>query len=483
MSSLKLKKWQRIFVNRSLNMASIKSIGFDMDHTLAPYNRASFEALAFSETLKKFIHNGYPEELSKLQFDPNFVIRGLLVDIKRGNLLKVDAHKYVKIAFHGRESLSKEMRHELYNSESFKADTFLSIDTFFALSEVQLFTEIVDYMRLNPGKIKKSFHEVYADLRKYIDLSHADGSIKNQVMKDPGSFINKDKYRVQTLVRLLEGGKNLFLLTNSHWEYTNFIMSYLYNDTLDAYASWRDYFEYIFVGTGKPNFFTGAHPFYEVQPDTGLLKPHSGVLSRHTPYHGGNATLFQELTGQKGDEILYMGDHIYTDIIRSKGLFNWRTLLVVEELDSELPKLEKIQPEIKKIQDLLSSKEIYDENAQRIRSRIASNRNLLKIGESQNDKKRVKSIQRNLDSLAKKLEYEESQIREIERVLKDSLKTKEKVIHPIWGELMHVGLEKSRFAKQVEEYACLYTARVSNLGFYSPFKKYTSPHDLMPHDL
>ena len=138
-------------------MQSIKSIGFDMDHTLVPYKREAFEALAFEETLKKFISAGYPEELSKLSFDPNFVIRGLLIDKQRGNILKVDCHKYVKVALHGRRLLDKKERHELYNAQSFKANSFLSIDTFFDLSEVQLFTEIVDYMRLNPGKIKKSF--------------------------------------------------------------------------------------------------------------------------------------------------------------------------------------------------------------------------------------------------------------------------------------------------------------------------------------
>ena len=57
----RLKKWQRIFVNRSLNMGNIRAIGFDMDHTLVVYNREAFETLAFRETLKKFIASGYPE--------------------------------------------------------------------------------------------------------------------------------------------------------------------------------------------------------------------------------------------------------------------------------------------------------------------------------------------------------------------------------------------------------------------------------------
>jgi len=55
---LKLLNEQKIYVNRSLNMESIKSIGFDMDHTLALYHREAFESLAFRETLKKFIKAG-----------------------------------------------------------------------------------------------------------------------------------------------------------------------------------------------------------------------------------------------------------------------------------------------------------------------------------------------------------------------------------------------------------------------------------------
>ena len=111
----RLKKWQRIFVNRSLNMGNIRAVGYDMDHTLVIYNREAFEALAFRETLKKFIASGYPEELGTLTFDPNLLIRGLLVDMDRGNVLKVDGHKYVKLAYHGHSRLAKDVRRSVYN--------------------------------------------------------------------------------------------------------------------------------------------------------------------------------------------------------------------------------------------------------------------------------------------------------------------------------------------------------------------------------
>ena len=35
-------------------------------------------------------------------------------------------------------------------------------------------------------------------------------------------------------------------------------------------------------------------------------------------------------------QVLYVGDHIYGDILRSKKTLGWRTMLVVPELESEL---------------------------------------------------------------------------------------------------------------------------------------------------
>jgi 5' nucleotidase family len=37
-----------------------------------------------------------------------------------------------------------------------------------------------------------------------------------------------------------------------------------------------------------------------------------------------------------GLQVLYVGDHIYGDILRSKKTLGWRTMLVVPELESEL---------------------------------------------------------------------------------------------------------------------------------------------------
>lgn len=48
--------------------------------------------------------------------------------------------------------------------------------------------------------------------------------------------------------------------------------------------------------------------------------------------------------------------------------------------------------------------------------------------------------------------------------------------HAVWGQLLKTGYQNSRFAHQVERFACLYTSHVSNLAFYSPDKSYRYEH-------
>jgi hypothetical protein len=54
--------------------------------------------------------------------------------------------------------------------------------------------------------------------------------------------------------------------------------------------------------------------------------------------------------------------------------------------------------------------------------------------------------------------------------------------NPYWGLMFKEGSENSKFGEQVEQYACLYTSRVSNFLHYSPVHYFRSPRDSMPHE-
>lgn len=60
------------------------------------------------------------------------------------------------------------------------------------------------------------------------------------------------------------------------------------------------------------------------------------VLRYTHVYMSGSSDIICDLLDVKGKEILYVGDHIFGDILKSKKRQGWKTFLVVPELTKEL---------------------------------------------------------------------------------------------------------------------------------------------------
>ena len=56
------------------------------------------------------------------------------------------------------------------------------------------------------------------------------------------------------------------------------------------------------------------------------------------------------------------------------------------------------------------------------------------------------------------------------------------VDNPRWGPLLRAGNDKSHLARQVEASADIYTSRVSNFLFATPFAYLRASRGNMPHD-
>lgn len=72
---------------------------------------------------------------------------------------------------------------------------------------------------------------------------------------------------------------------------------------------------------------------------TDLLSSSSKVLLLcvlNAPASAGSSDIICDLLDIRGKEILYVGDHIFGDILKSKKRQGWRTFLVVPELTKEL---------------------------------------------------------------------------------------------------------------------------------------------------
>ena len=103
---------RQIFCNRAINMEKIQAVGFDMDFTLAEYHK-EFDQLAYDGAVRKLLAMGYPEQVASFKYTPEDYQRGLVIDKRRGNLIKLDRHKYVKVAFHGLTKLESAERKAL----------------------------------------------------------------------------------------------------------------------------------------------------------------------------------------------------------------------------------------------------------------------------------------------------------------------------------------------------------------------------------
>jgi 5'-nucleotidase len=471
---------REIFVNRSLRMEKIDAVGFDMDYTLAMYHLRQLETLAFHMTIARMIDaHGYPTQLATLSYDPDFVIRGLVIDKRHGNIFKMDRHNHVGHCYHGRKPLPDEDLRRLYRDEKIHLSSprFAWIDTLFALPEACLFAGAIELLEGEGRQV--DYVKLFDDIRESIDTVHRDGSLKAKVGKDLARYVVKDPELGPALHKLRSGGKKLFLLTNSLLDYTDAVMSFVLDGVLAEYPSWRNYFDVVVTGAAKPAFFSEHRPLFLLGP-AGEKLGEATSLERGRTYEGGELATLERLMGISGDRILYVGDHIYGDILRSKKSSLWRTCMVVEELERELAWLDRHQ-------DILAELARLEELRVRIEDEIAVHRSALNVADRRLDRDPAAGPERDrLEAERRRLKQELEQLRKANRDANARVEALgselEKGLNPYWGLTFKEGHENSRFGEQIEVYACLYTSRASNLVFYSPMQYFRSPRAAMPHE-
>ncbi len=469
----------RVYVNRNLKLSQIEVVGFDMDYTLALYNQPKIEELSVRATLDKLVSNkGYPSVITALDYDPSLGIRGLVVDRVHGNTFKPDRYNTPGRAVHGRKPLDRAQRAELYLRQrtSLGTDRYAWIDSLFALPEAVLYISLVEFFDSFSGP-KPDYAQLWQDIRECIDLAHRDGSIKVIVAAQMQQFIERDDALAETLHKFRSSGKRLFLLTNSSWDYTDPVMRYLLDGVLSAYPSWRNYFDIIVVSACKPTFFTGDAPFFELDAEgQPVARTAEGPFVRGRVYSGGNVREFEQRARAQGDRVLFVGDHIYGDMLRSRKSSTWRTAMVLQELEPEISVHDRVAPELARLDDL-------DRQLRHLDAEVSDKqlmlRSLQKIEEADGSTEEIvaakRTVKETLDRLRAELRASVAEHTHLEVEL-------DAAFNRHWGPMFREGREISKFGEQVEAYACVYTSRVSNFRFYSPHRHFRGPRDRMPHE-
>ncbi|HEY5090709.1 MAG TPA: HAD-IG family 5'-nucleotidase [Polyangia bacterium] len=493
MRPLDIPRANRIYVNRNLRLDKIEMVGFDMDYTLALYNQPRIEELSMRATLHKLVTaKGYPEAILGLAYDPTLAVRGLVVDRENGNIFKPDRYGFPGRARHGLASIDRERAVDLYQRERTRLSNrrYAWIDSLFALPEAVLYACLVDYFDQHGLPGKPGYSTIWENIRECIDLAHRDGSIKTIVGDELAGYVERDDALAETLHKFRSSGKRLFLLTNSAWDYTSRVMSYLLDGAPkrsaespapspypSPYPSWRHYFDVIVVSAGKPEFFTEEQPFVDLDAEgTPLPKASAGPFARGRIYMGGNIKEFQERARASGDRVLFVGDHIYGDMLRSRKSSNWRTAMVLQELEHEVTTHDRIRPELSRL-DRLDAELIHLDGE--LNERQVALRSLQKIEDDPSTDEPVSAAKRTIKEAIEKLRRDLRAAAIQHRTLESTI---DDAFNPHWGPIFREGYEVSKFGEQVEAYACVYTSRVSNFRFYSPMQYFRGPRDRMPHE-
>ncbi|KAL8559232.1 hypothetical protein ACOMHN_040356 [Nucella lapillus] len=366
---------EAIYANNELSLSDIKVIGFDYDYTLASYTQAVHQLL-FELGKSALVNNvKYPQEILDLEFDPSFAERGLHFDKQKGLMMKIDSFQYIQLGtvYRGLRQLSDAEVTSLYDGIHIPLDHIVSssgsgrmqqmIDLF-AIPEIYLIALIIEYFIQN--NIEYDPEYVFNDIQTSVQGIHKSGMLHQKIMENLEVYLKKTTETKILLERLREEGKSLFLITNSGYPFTNAGMEHMIG------ADWLDFFDIVVVNARKPKFFhLGNRPFrlYDRTKEAHTWGRVT-TLERGKVYQQGNLSQLQQMTGWFGPQVLYFGDHVYSDLadpsvrygciqfsgcfvqdpsvrygcIRFSGCFvqdpsvryGWRTGAIVPEMEAEI---------------------------------------------------------------------------------------------------------------------------------------------------
>src|SRR5262249_3341456 len=160
----------------------------------------------------------------------------------------------------------------------------------------------------------------------------------------------------------------------------------------------------------------------------------------------------------------------------------WRTAMIIQEMTAEvrahdgcqrdIDHLHEVEHRRQKAEDELRFLQLrFKELSRQVEAYQTRAKGLVPVQVLEAERARVK----------KGVERVRSSLRALDAELTELESRIDKRFHDYWGSLLKEANETSSFGNQVEEYACVYTSKVSNFLSYSPLQHYRSPRDRMPH--
>lgn len=470
-------------------------IGYDLDYTLVHYHVEAWEGAVYEQSKEILRRKGF--DVEGLELDPGLVARGLVIDCDLGNVVKVDRYGYVRQAMHGTRMLHAEEVSLLYGRQRCRVDLRESrwsfLNTLFSVASACLFSQLADRVDAAaeaaaaittsgaagavkavppPGCYRELVRAVFAAVAQ----AHDGGVLKARILQDPSTYVQLDEGAALVLLDQKLAGKRTVLITNNDWEYVQTMMAHAYDRFLPPGLTWRALFDLVITNAQKPDFWRHQLPCRRiVDEERGLAESKPALrMELGGVYCGGTARLVEECFGYGGEALMYVGDHIYADTNVAKSLLQWRTCLIMRELEGEVRALAMNQARRRELAALLARRDaLRQQRAELLTARARSRLGLLSAWPG---------AVRRAGAPPEAAECQEAraagagrvdeEIAELEAHIEESSDGVSTLsgLNPRWGFLTRVGTnEKTHLMRQMEKYADIYTSRVSNFLSYTPY--------------
>eukprot|EP01134_Creolimax_fragrantissima_P004199 CFRG4199T1 len=456
----------RVYGNATTHLNNVQWYGLDFDYTFMEYT-TDLQNLIYGIAKSYLIeHKSYPEALSTLEYDPHMTIRGLHFDKKTGYLMKLDQFGRIMegTVYLGHQPVSATEIIEVYGgwklSKSYIAQNMRLMSDLYSSPECTLLADVTQLFM--DREIRHASRYLIRDIMEAIQHAHLSGRLHNEVKANPALYIKCSGDIETYLTHLRNAGKKLFLITNSEYTYVDACMKFALAPSSSKRTEqciegttgelWTELFDVIVTGARKPYWFDRFTPFREIDLKTGHMSfKEVTELKKGCVYTEGGMDEFHRLLQIDGGKVLYMGDHIFSDLVAPSRSAQWKTVAIIKELEHEVAELESQR---------------YNENLTTLRQVDA----LIDAGQ------RFTPNNSTTDQVA----YQRILCLKIKRVrVRQEMKQS---FNPMFGSVFRTFENRTYFFNQLCRYCDLYTSRASNLMHYNDNHSFYAGREVFPHE-
>ncbi|XP_050441388.1 5'-nucleotidase domain-containing protein 1 [Adelges cooleyi] len=335
----------------SFKITDYDCIGFDLDNTICEYRIAPMIQMIYQVITEYLINNfNYSSDHLRKPVDYDFLQKGLILDIERGNILKLNSNGQIVKASHGTRFMHDHEIISTYGPQRKWSVTDSFVENFMNTWNGPLSKKIrplLDYFDMpislvfarcidsvddqGPPNTYDVWPHVFNGLHNMYSRENFATNVGDYFYKlknSPSLYYNKCPDYVFDWLKELKKRKKVFLISGSHVDYATFSASHSLG------PNWRDLFDISVFFAKKPGFFSDQRQFYntEALAETNV----TNEISFGNVYSQGNwnqlHNLLKKETGKSNPKCLYVGDNILQDVIAPQRFSGLDTIAVVEEM-------------------------------------------------------------------------------------------------------------------------------------------------------